>query len=333
MAEMIHNFDTLKGLQVAETVRDVINKSMSLSDRSMYARENKIGVSDIGTCREYVRRTIIGEPWSDEQDNFAAAFTGTAVGALAEHAAAKWLPGAEVQVPVVVHLTVRGFELHLPGHADVMISREGLVKDEEEDHDELWDFKTKDGLGVVRRTGPTLQQLFQVTMYAKALIDEGRLRREGLILSLVFIDRSGAEAQPFVFSFAYTEDILDQCIEWIDDVIYAVENDEQASKDMPRNWCESSCPRVTACRGGDTDVSGLIDDPIVKEAVKVYLESGATIKAATKDKESAKSALVGVAGSTGEHIVRWVDVPETEIAATTRRGYSRIGITPIKKGK
>lgn len=353
MAEMIHEFDSLKGMQVAEIVRDAINKSMSMSDRSMYARDNKIGVSDIGTCREYVRRTIVGEPWSDEQDNFAAAFTGTAVGMLGEMAVAKYIPGAEVQIPVVVHLTVRGFELHLPGHADVMISRAdatllehhsacentgpdgmgcncGAVKNA---HDELWDFKTKDGLGVVKRTGPTLQQMFQVTMYAKALIDEGRLRQEGLTLSLVFIDRSGAEPEPFVFSFAYDEQVLAACIEWIDDVIYAVENDEQASKDMPRNWCESSCPRVTACRGGDTDVSGLIEDPIVKEAVKVYLESGATIKAATKDKESAKSALVGVAGSTGEHIIRWVDVPETEIAATTRRGYSRIGITPIKKGK
>ncbi len=328
MAEMVHEFDSLVGIKVSERVRKAIDDSMSQSERSIYAQENKIGVSDIGTCREYVRRTIVGEPWSDQQDNFAAAFTGTAVGALAEIAAAKHIPGAVTQYPVIVELTVRGFSLSLPGHVDVFISRDERL----EEPDEVWDFKTKDGLGVVKRTGPDLQQLFQVTLYAKALIDEGEVRREGLLLSLVFIDRSGAEAEPHTFSWAYDENILRQCIEWLDDVVYAVENDEQASKDMPRNWCEMCCPRVTACRGGDTDVSGLIDDPIVREAVRLLLESKAIVKSATRDVNSAKSVLEGLAGSTGEHIIRWTSVPPSDIPATTRRGYERLNVTPIKKG-
>lgn len=350
MAEMVHEFDSLAGLTVSERVRKAIDASMSQSERSIYAQENKIGVSDIGTCREYVRRTIIGEPWSDKQENFAAAFTGTAVGALAEIAAAKHIPGAQTQFPVIVELTVRGFSLSLPGHVDVFISRADIETDcdetcaphlqqfcssacEEAAHDEVWDFKTKDGLGVVKRTGPDLQQLFQVTLYARALIDMGAVRQEGLLLSLVFIDRSGAEPQPYTFTWAYDETVLQQAIDWIDDVIYAVENNEEASKDMPRNWCEACCPRVTACRGGDTDVSGLIDDPIVRKAVEVLLEAKELKKAATKDEASAKSVLEGLNGSTGEHIIRWTTVPESDIPATTRREYKRLNVTPIKKGK
>src|SRR5690606_284410 len=139
-------------------VREAINLSMSQSERSIYAQENKIGVSDIGTCREYVRRTIVGEPWSDQQENFAAAFTGTAVGALAEIAAAKHIPGAVTQYPVIVDLTVRGFSLSLPGHVDVFISNALADLEAFGQPDEVWDFKTKDGLGVVKRTGPDLQQ-------------------------------------------------------------------------------------------------------------------------------------------------------------------------------
>jgi len=330
VVEMVHDFDSLAGIKVSERVRKAIDLSMSQSERSIYAQENKIGVSDIGTCREYVRRTIVGEPWSDEQENFAAAFTGTAVGALAEIAAAKHIPGAQTQFPVIVELTVRGFSLSLPGHVDVFINNTDYDSDES---DEVWDFKTKDGLGVVKRTGPDLQQLFQVTLYAKALIDMGKVRREGLLLSLVFIDRSGAEPEPYTFSWAYDEAVLQQAIDWLDDVIYAVENKEEASKDMPRNWCEMCCPRVTACRGGDTDVSGLIDDPIVKKAVEVLLEAKAVQKAAKKDEASAKSVLEGLVGSTGEHLIRWTTVPESDIPATTRREYKRLNVTPIKKGK
>src|SRR6187431_791621 len=125
-------------------LRYAIDSSMRDSPRSTYAAENKIGVSDIGGCREYVRRTIIDEPFTDEQENYAAAFIGTAIGAFAEQAM-KGVYGDKVdtQVAVNVVLNIRGYVLNLPGHPDLVTA------------DTCVDFKTVDKLGVTRRTGPT----------------------------------------------------------------------------------------------------------------------------------------------------------------------------------
>jgi hypothetical protein len=107
-------------------------------------------------------------------------------------------------------------------------------------------------------------------------------------------------------------------------VIYAVEHDEETSRDQPRSWCDACCPRVTACRGTDTDVTGLIEDPIVIEAINVYREATAAIKQLEKDKASAKSVLTNISGNTGEVVVRWTEVGPADIPATTRAGYRRL---------
>lgn len=308
------------GDQFATTVREAINKSMSDSDRSRYAQQQRIGVSDIGTCREYARRMISGEEWTDTQDNYAAAFLGTAIGEFAENAM-KDLLGDEVrtQVDVTVNIDVRGYALSIPGHVDVVGA------------DFITDFKTKDGLGVVRRTGPSQQQMFQVTLYAKALIDAGELP-EDCTVSLTYVDRSGREPDPVVFAWTFDEAIYREAVEWLDDVIYAIENNEEASKDQPRNWCFECCQYATACRGTDTDVQGLIDDPVVIEAVDVYQEANATIRAAEKDKKSAMSVLTGVAGSTGKNVIRWINIPGGRVEYD-RAEYQRIDIRPVPKRK
>ena len=60
------------------TVRRVINESMAHSDRSTFARENQLGVSDIGYCREYARRMIVNAEREALQGDYLAAFIGTA---------------------------------------------------------------------------------------------------------------------------------------------------------------------------------------------------------------------------------------------------------------
>lgn len=310
--------------RMATWVRRAIDVSMGESDRSKWAESNHLGVSDIGTCHEYVRRMILGVPWTDEQDNFAAAFVGTAVGEHVERAFKAMLgDDVEIQRKVVVHLLVRGYELDLPGTADIVLTENGLL-----------DVKTKDGLGVVRRTGLTQQQVFQLVLYTAALIQEETLTLTdtGPMIGCAFIDRSGREPDPYVFGFQYTEALLQQAIAWLDDVIYAIENDETAMKDPPRQWCFACCPYASDCRGGDTDVEGLLDDPLIKNAVDVYTEANATIKALEKDKKSALSILEGISGSTGEHTVRWIDIGPSEVAFT-RNAYKRIDIRPVRKAK
>jgi hypothetical protein len=307
--------------RMATMVRRAIDASMNESDRSKWAESNHLGVSDIGTCHEYVRRMILGLPWTDEQENFAAAFVGTAVGEHVERAI-KVVFGDEVTIQrkVVVHLLVRGYTLDLPGTADIIVSPDGLL-----------DVKTKDGLGVVRRTGLTQQQVFQLVLYAAALIQEGVLP-ENPMIGCAFVDRSGREPDPYVFGFQYSERLLQDAIDWIGDVIYASENDEVAQKDPPRPWCFMCCPYASDCRGGDTDVEGLLVDPVIKDAVAVYTESNALIRQAEKDKKSALSVLEGISGSTGEHTVRWIEIGASDVAFT-RSAHKRIDIRPVKRSK
>jgi hypothetical protein len=307
---------------VAGMLRRAIDAAMNESDRSKWAESNHLGVSDIGTCHEYVRRMIVGTPWSDEQNTFtASAFIGTAIGDHAEKAVARLLGGdVQVQRKVVVQLRVRGYEFDLPGTADIILMENGLV-----------DVKTKDGLGVVRRTGLTLQQQFQLVLYAWALIQEGVLN-EDCTVGCAFIDRSGREPDPYVFGFKWSRALLDEAVAWIDDVLYAVENNEVAHKDPPREFCYSTCPYATDCRGGDSDVEGLLMSPEIVEAARIYRESLDIIKAAEKDKKSAASVLDGVAGSTGEFTIRWIDVGPSTFTVN-KQAHKRIDIKPVRSGK
>jgi hypothetical protein len=308
---------------VATMVRRAIDAAMNESDRSKWAASNHLGVSDIGTCHEYVRRMILGVPWVDEQNTFtAAAFVGTAVGDHVEKAmAAAFGEAVQVQRKVTVRLRIRGYDLDLPGTADIIVHDDGLI-----------DVKTKDGLGVVRRTGLTQQQVFQLVLYAAALVQEGVLDPENLMLACAFIDRSGREPDPYVFGFAYTDDLLQQAMDWIGDVIYAIEQGQEAYKDPPRSWCFATCPYASDCRGGDTDVEGLLLDPEVVEAARVYKEATATIAAAKKDQKSALSVLDGVQGSTGEWMVRWIDIGPSTFTVN-RQASKRIDIRPVTGGK
>lgn len=313
---------------IEQRVGVAFSRTMEMSDRSAYAASNRLGVSDIGGCREFVRRTIIDEPYSDEQSDFAPAFMGTAIGALAEKAMELHggIDGIQTQVAVTVELTIGNHTLRIPGHPDLVIPKT-----------DVWDFKTVDGLGVTRREGPKDRQWFQVMLYAKALIAMGILDPYCWV-SLVFIDRSGGEPQPLVFSRRYDVAVIAAAEEWLADVIYAVENNELTSRDQPRTWCEKVCPRYTACRQPDTDVEGIIDNEMVRDAVKVYQQALEEEKRAKKDKESAASALRNIAGvvpdENGEPwTLRWIHVNPTEVPGFTRSAYDRIHLSKVKAPK
>lgn len=303
-------------------VRTAIDTAMAESERSQWTQDHKIGVSDIGHCREYLRRLISREPFSDEQDDYAAAFIGTAVGKLAEDAMTEMFEGYSAQMTVTVKLRIGNYEIALPGHPD-LVDDEGVV-----------DFKTVDGLSVIRRTGPTDKQWFQVMLYAKALIDDGLLPHNCWV-SLAFIDRSGREPHPVVFSRQFSDEIIQEIEEWFADVVYAIENREEASKDMPRAWCWKACAYATNCRGTDTDVEGVIDDPVVQEAAAIYLSSNAQMKALEKDKKSAASVLDGNSGMVEvegvPHVLRWIHVGEVHVEASTRQPHKRLDLRPVSK--
>jgi hypothetical protein len=299
----------------------LIDDAMGGSARSLYATEKKIGVSDIGGCHEYVRRLIADEDFSDPRNNFMAAFMGTAFGDHLEQAYLRRHKGAMTQLEVVVNLDLgsgdQPFRLALPGHPDIV----------DPDMDLLIDGKTKNGLAVIRKLGTERKHQYQTTLYAKALIDRGILTPQ-CTLALAYYDRSGVEQAPHIYEWTYDPSILDEAIEWLNDVIYALAQGEEASKDMPRDWCYAYCPFATACRGGDTDVTGLIEDETLVTAIDLYRDALNREKQAKADKETAKAELLGVAGRTKNWVLRWVHINESEIKAGTRRAYDKIDIRP-----
>lgn len=186
---------------------------------------------------------------------------------------------------------------------------------------------TKNGLAVVRKSGGDMQHKFQVTLYGYACVQAGLLEPEPT-LALAYYDRSGVEQAPHIVSWEWDQSIFDAAIEWLNDVVYALTQGEEASKDKPRDWCYSFCPFATACRGGDTDVEGLIEDETIVTAIDLYKDALARETAAKRDKDTAKKELVGVGGRTKDWVLRWVHIGESEIKAGTRRAYDKIDIRP-----
>ena len=303
---------------LSATIKAVIDDSTNNSVRSKQSKNHVLGVSDIGGCREYVRRMIVAEPFSHEPDGYnLASFVGTAVGDHIERAVARWYQDkgldAETQLSVKIALP-NGVVLN--GHPDLVVE------------DVVVDFKTVDGLGVVRRH-PRRQHRWQVTLYTAALMLQGRLTDHPTCV-LVYLDRSGEETTPHVVMWEYDSRDLDEIVDWIDDVIYALANNEEASRDKPRDWCFACCPFAGACRGGDSDVTGLIEDEDFIAAVKTYREAGERARQAERDKKAAASELSGLSGSTGEFSVRWINVGATVVPEQVRAAYSRLDIRPIR---
>ena len=311
-----------------ELMRDMtveaIDRSTNGSARSEQSRKRLLGVSDVGGCHEYVRRTITGEEPSQTPHTYdLAAFTGTAVGDHIEDAFIALRPddGWVKQAEVSVRLEVHGWQLAIPGHPD-LYNRKNLI-----------DFKTRDGLGVVRRSGPTDQERFQRALYAAALMADGQMDEDAMLHN-IYLDRSGQDTVPVVWSEWYDWHTVMEAGEWLADVLYAIENEEESIRDKPRDWCWAACPFAPRCRGDqDTDVEGRITDPLFVDALAVYRDSNDTIRAAQKDKDSAASVLLGVSGVIENYRVRTVEVGPTVIPEQQRSGYRKLDVRPIRERK
>lgn len=282
--------------------------------RSQQQAEHLIGMSELGACRNYLRHMVIETPYDDRDDVKWPAFIGTALGDSLEQAIAD---SFDYLVQQTVQVILPSGKI-LQGHCDVQAD------------DAVWDFKAVDGTESVKRSGPSFRQKAQIMGYLLALIQQGELPADALAV-LVFVDRSGRDPHPYVWSSVLDMSIIEQADERLDDVQYAVLHGEEASRDEPDAWCQVACPFYTKCRGATTDVGGLIEEEGALLAVKNYVDGREMEKAGARLKDEAKRDLDGVEGSTGEHIVRWTHVNETEVPGFTRKGYSKIDIRAIRR--
>jgi hypothetical protein len=302
-------------------ITDLIDSTSARTERSQQSASNRIGVSDVGHCREKVRRMIVEEPRTDER-GYLEAFLGTAVGDATEAAWKASDPNVITQQELTVALPSG---LTLLGHSDVIDVTRNTV----------WDIKTKNGLDVVRKSGPDLQQKFQKHLYGLGCIQAGLLDPEHLLVGNVFIDRGGKDKDPYVTFERFDMAVVEEADEWLGDAVYAVRMGEEASRDKPREFCERFCEFYTGCRGRDTDVEGVLTDEEVLAAVKVYQDAGEAERAAKRAKQTATKALLDISGVTPDGFtVRWVNVNGGAVEYY-REPYQKIDIRRVrpKKGK
>jgi hypothetical protein len=317
------------GEVAAQAFYTAIQNASNNTARSKQQQDFFIGVSNLGHCRQYAALMMKQVPFSDVRDK-TAAFFGTVAGAAIEAQLKIDHPGWLFQQDLTFPLPSGG---EIPSHPDVIIPF--AAQDIESGfYQGILDGKSKAELETIKKTGPDQQQIYQVHAYAKAAIEAGLLDpAHPIIVGDVFFDRSGKDVIPHAVMHLYSEDVITFIDEWVNDVKYAVLHGEDASRDKPREWCWSYCEYATACRGGDTDVEGLIEDPEILAAVQMY-EEAAELKRQVKKKEAAfKRTLSGVTGSTGTHNIRWVDVGPVEVKAGTRSGYRKLSVTAVPRSK
>jgi hypothetical protein len=307
---------------IARIVYSAMMEHSRGGDRGKQAAEFRVGVSDLGYCSERTRRMLKQEV--PEDTDLLLAFLGTAIGEHVETAVVSQYPDVLSQFEVTVPLEgERGQVYNVPGHPDLLLPSEGI----------LLDVKTNYGLAIARRLGADQQKRFQRHCYAKGAHLAGLfgdIPLSEVKVGNIWIDRSGVEKFPHVELEPYDEEVVKEAARWLDEVINAYVTDTTAMKEPPREVCAATCGFFKTCRAMDTDVEGLLTDPVVVESAKMYREGLDMEKEGRSLKQQAKAHLEGMVGSTGEFVIRWTHVNETIVPESKRRAYSRIDVKPVK---
>ena len=305
-------------------------RSQALQDpRTQQSHAGDIGPSDIGFCRQKVALMLKGVQQSDSKSIWAAE-----VGrALHAHVLAQFKEAAPDRFLTETHdlerLTVpinlsSGVSIVHPGHPDMVDLELNAVID----------IKTVDGLSVIRRSGPSTSQRFQRWLYGKGCVDAGVLDpSKPVYVGNLWFDRSGSDENPHLDLEEFTPELGFEIEQWIDDTIYAVKHDEDASRDVAAPVCEVICEFFTVCRGTLPDQNAdVITDQSVIDAVRAYREGMELEKQGKALKRDSKAMLEGISGMADGFQIRWTYVGDSEVAATIRQGHHRLDVRPARKG-
>ena len=293
------------------------------SDRSIQSDRGILGPSDIGFCRQKAALMTRGVAATDSTPIMPAAI-GTAIHNYVEAAIKEmfpdWLVGSIDGLKVTATLP-SGAEIS--GHPDIVIPEDNT----------LLDLKTKDGLEWSKREGASQANKFQRHLYVLGCIEVGLLDdSKPIYVGNAFLDRSGKEETVITDTAEWDPTLTNEIDAWITDVIYAVRNNEDASRDIPSAVCERICSHFTACRGGLEihDGGDIIEDSELISAVDMYTEARDMEKTAKQMKDEASAVLANVNGTTGKWQVRWVEVQPSRVEAFDKKGYMRLDIRKVR---
>ena len=309
---------------ISERVYNSMDLFMKAQPRSMQAAEGRLGPSDIGFCRNKAALMTKGVPPTDNVPKWSA-FLGTAIHKEVELSLKEtnpdWLVGSIDEIRVTATLPSGA---QISGHPDVVVKEWNAVLD----------IKTVDGFSWVKREGTSLQHKYQRHLYAMGLIQAGILDDSKTVyVGNIYLDRSGKDPNPYVTFEEMDPTLTNEIDSWINDVIYAVKNNEDASRDVPAAVCERICSHFTACRGGleSFEPADLIEDQELVSAVNMYVEARELGKKADSMKKAAQDMLTGINGSTGEYQVRWVEVGPTVVNAFEKQGFMRMDVRKVRR--
>ena len=305
-------------------IQAALTAHMDNSARTIQSDEGRLGPSDIGFCRQKAALMTRGIEATDSNPKWAAA-VGTAVHTYVEAALKSmfptWLMGSIDDVTVTATLPSGAT---ISGHPDIVIPEDNTVLD----------IKTVDGFQWIKREGTSQQHKYQRHLYAMGCIAAGLFdKTKPVYVGNVYFDRSGKEPVPMVFVEELDPTLTDEIDGWITDVIYAVTNKEDASRDIPSAVCEKICSHFTACRGGlqsNNEGDQIVDNDLVS-AVEMYVEGRSMEKTAKQMKDEAVSILSGINGATQNWQVRWVNVQPSRVDSFEKQGYSRLDIRKVRK--
>jgi hypothetical protein len=304
---------------LADDVYDAVMTASRYSPRGQQSMRFEAGISDLGYCSERLRR-MLDQQTPDDTDLLPAWMGQVLGGGLEEACLARW-PDAVAQAEVTCTLRGESGNVYkVRGHPDLL--RPGLVID----------FKSDRGLHTVRRTGPSQQQQFQRHCYALGAWETGLFGPIDLAdiqVANVWIDRAADERELHVQMEPYDPKVVEAAAWWLDDVVYAYVNQQEARKEPPREVCAVTCGFYATCRALDTDVEGLLTDDDAPTAVRMYREGLDMEKAGAQLKDQARAHLRGIQGSTGEYTVRWVHVNGSHVEFD-RDSYERLDIKQVK---
>jgi len=274
----------------------------------------QIGPSELGGCRRKVWYRLNDQPETNDNEMKLAAIMGTAIHAAIEESLAN-----NKDVLIETEVEYNGMKAHVdcfvPGTGDVIDWKTSKVKN-------LSYF-------------PSTQQRWQVQTYGYLLARNGYDVKR---VSLVAIARDGDERDVKVHTEEYNEEMALEALAWLEGVKAST---EAPQPEREENYCKFYCKFYDA--SGQLGCVGLKKERIASEGVLIqdkdastnamkYLQLDSQIKELTKQKDSLKSSLEGIAGVTDTGIqVRWhsvagpTSVDKDEVLA-------KLGYVPTKQG-
>lgn len=310
--------------KIQELVATALSEYDFGSSRTKQSRDGILGPSDIGFCRQKAALVTRKVQATDTPPKWAA-MVGTALHTYIEAAIKQrhpdWLCGSIDKLRVSATLPSGAV---ISGTPDVVVPSSNAVLD----------IKTVDGYEWISRNGTSDAHKYQRHLYAMGLAQAGILTfDEPLLVGNMYFDRSGKQWPMIVMTEELDDSMTTEIDSWVGDVIYAVTNNEDASRDVAAPVCERICEFFTVCRGGlaVNDGQEFIRDRHLLSAIDLYLEGDELAKQGERMKKQAKSELIGVNGTTGDVQVRWVHVNPTTVPETSRAGYDRLDVRKSRK--